>query len=556
MTQQRGRMSMPAPRPGPHCKRFGPLLPLAFQESLLDDEAPETEALREHLADCAYCRAMLALYDTQEQALWRNFAERVIAAPSYTSAIIARIEEEPIVSQLPEQPTPEQTTDTLHTHNLDTSNIAQQRLEAARFALRPPKRRIHPLVAWLAPLAAVLLIALLAKVVFTAQRAGPAAPSPLQLAPNVRITIFAISMVSSDEGWAIAQRTVDNTAPDATGANAPLTYLLLHDHNGIWTAITSPFSARPEAISMVSSSDGWLVGNDGLIAHYDGHSWSKVQSPTAQPLSSIKMVSATDGWASGVTESPNDPALILHYNGNSWQLQSNLILPQISYTSDLQPQPDGEVWALAEMSSDINPPVADSGTAAPIDASALLYYDGHQWHEQDTVPNVSFHDLEMISSQEGWMLGDGTTANGVGGSSFLFHYTHGHLMSQPVQQLIQQIAGIPADSTDILTSLAMASPSDGWIIGYANYFDLAASGERSQMIVLRYSSGRWIPTTLPIPPNPHGWIIEKISIQPDGSIWAVGEISKTITQQGKTPFIAWGPLALSYSGGAWSVVLN
>jgi len=50
---------------------------------------------------------------------------------------------------------------------------------------------------------------------------------------------------------------------------------------------------------MINSADGWAVGSDGCIIHWDGKSWSNVTSPTVAWFSCVDMVSSTDGWIAG-----------------------------------------------------------------------------------------------------------------------------------------------------------------------------------------------------------------------------------------------------------------
>jgi len=65
---------------------------------------------------------------------------------------------------------------------------------------------------------------------------------------------------------------------------------------------------------MVSASEGWAVGSDGLIVHDLGGAWMQVSSHTDQALESIAMVSPTEGWAVG------DQGTILHYFNGAWGL--------------------------------------------------------------------------------------------------------------------------------------------------------------------------------------------------------------------------------------------
>ncbi len=63
--------------------------------------------------------------------------------------------------------------------------------------------------------------------------------------------------------------------------------------------VTSPTTKHLFSMDMITSTDGWAVGSDGCIIHWDGTSWNNVTSPTGAWLSCINMVSSTDGWIVG-----------------------------------------------------------------------------------------------------------------------------------------------------------------------------------------------------------------------------------------------------------------
>lgn len=107
--------------------------------------------------------------------------------------------------------------------------------------------------------------------------------------------LFAVSMVSSTDGWAVGSGGVR-----------------LRYNGTSWNTVTSPTVTDLFTVSMVSATDGWAVGSAGAILRYNGTSWSTVSSPTGEKLSSVYMVSATDGWAVG------DLGTTLQYNGTSW----------------------------------------------------------------------------------------------------------------------------------------------------------------------------------------------------------------------------------------------
>ena len=58
----------------------------------------------------------------------------------------------------------------------------------------------------------------------------------------------------------------------------------------------------------------WVVGDAGLVLHYDGATWTAQSVPTSVGLRSAFAVSASDVWACG------EAGVLLHYDGESWSL--------------------------------------------------------------------------------------------------------------------------------------------------------------------------------------------------------------------------------------------
>jgi photosystem II stability/assembly factor-like uncharacterized protein len=67
-------------------------------------------------------------------------------------------------------------------------------------------------------------------------------------------------------------------------------------------------------VSMINAEEGWAVGRDGLILHYQQGAWQEAPSPTKNSLLSIDMISAEEGWAVGWN------CTILHYQNGMWEL--------------------------------------------------------------------------------------------------------------------------------------------------------------------------------------------------------------------------------------------
>lgn len=128
--------------------------------------------------------------------------------------------------------------------------------------------------------------------------------------------IYGMVLLSPTEGWAVGSLS-GGTGPHP--AHPPKALVEQYSH-GKWQQDTSftgpPNSSGPSlnGIAMVSASEGWAIGSDGLIVHDLGGAWTQVSSPTDQTLESIAMVSPTEGWAVG------DQGTILHYFNGAWGL--------------------------------------------------------------------------------------------------------------------------------------------------------------------------------------------------------------------------------------------
>ena len=104
-----------------------------------------------------------------------------------------------------------------------------------------------------------------------------------------------IALLSDGDGWAVG-----STIARKSGNS--------------WAVYGSPVSESLTAISMVSATDGWIVGNAGTILRWNGSAWSTVTSPTSEDLRDVEMVQGDHGWAVGGN------GTILRWNGTDWSL--------------------------------------------------------------------------------------------------------------------------------------------------------------------------------------------------------------------------------------------
>lgn len=127
--------------------------------------------------------------------------------------------------------------------------------------------------------------------------------------------LFGLAMVSAGDGWAVGYTPNGTGRPPA----GPQTGLIAHYQHGVWTTqstVAGPVSDTfffLSAVAMVSSNEGWAVGNEGMLLHYHDGSWSQIQSPTNKNLESVMMVSPSEGWAMGA-------GVILHYRSGAWSV--------------------------------------------------------------------------------------------------------------------------------------------------------------------------------------------------------------------------------------------
>jgi len=81
-----------------------------------------------------------------------------------------------------------------------------------------------------------------------------------------------------------------------------------------WLVEKCPTENDLNAISLVDSHTGWIVGDKGTILYKSGNDWKEYQKLTGKDLNSVFMINSKDGWAVG------DEGTIIRYNANYWEL--------------------------------------------------------------------------------------------------------------------------------------------------------------------------------------------------------------------------------------------
>jgi cysteine-rich repeat protein len=187
---------------------------------------------------------------------------------------------------------------------------------------------------------------------------------------------------------------------------------------GTWCRVTGlPSTGDFLAIHGTAANDVWIVGQAGLILHWNGTTWSSVASGTTRALRSVWTMSSSAAWCAG------DGGVILSWNGTAWATQAS------GTTSDLF-----AVWASSAMNawaagddgrmlhfvaSGWSPVM--SGTGSPLralrgsasddilaagDGETIRWWNGTAWSDRsDHAPRADFYALAGFVSTEMWVGG-------------------------------------------------------------------------------------------------------------------------------------------------------
>lgn len=533
-----------APQPGPDCASYASLLPVLDEPAA---DAAQMARARAHLRGCAYCQGQVAAYDRLDAVLRRQFG--FAATPRLATENIMADIEEPVSPML--YPVP-----------LDES--ARDPATARQHGSRPPRRNRGRLSA-LASIAAVLLVATLAGVIYGTHTRRPTvgvtnATPHRTVPPGSQTALKAVSMDSPTDGWALGDVSPsDNTTKP----------VFMHYTGGSWRTVDVGFAGEFQSVSMVSATDGWAVGF-GVLAHYDGRAWTLVTNTLHGSLNAVRMLSATEGWAVGAQSYGNQDEYglygIMRYDGSSWTPQALPPIPGLTsaysvelYSLDMLSPTEG--WAagqaqVSEPSSTPGPP--STYTPAPTDAAIILHYTGGSWALAYELPSAQVNQISMGSSTDGWAIGSveswNTSKSGPIGSAtpLLLRYTGGGWAT----------ASEPRSGTATWTpgeqSVLDVSATDVWL---ATVNEPPNQDATTTTITFLHDDGSgFLPATVTLDGRQSANIAAISMLSPTEG-WAVGTAYwprkygvPSGAGPGYTPTIT--PLILHFHNGMWSVALD
>ena len=172
-------------------------------------------------------------------------------------------------------------------------------------------------------------------------------------------------------------------------------------------------------LSMLAANNGWAVGLNGTIAHWDGSAWSAVASSTSTTLNAIDMVDNNTGWAVG------DDGAIQAWGGTAWATYPSPTSADL-YNIDMVSAAEG--WITGD--------------------GVILHWDGSQWSNYTPPLSDKFHAIDMTSAKDGWIIGNGSLLQyDVPEAELLMHYTSG----APGSYFSVAGRNFPANSTATIT---------------------------------------------------------------------------------------------------------
>jgi peptidoglycan/xylan/chitin deacetylase (PgdA/CDA1 family)/photosystem II stability/assembly factor-like uncharacterized protein len=234
--------------------------------------------------------------------------------------------------------------------------------------------------------------------------------------------LICVDMVSSNEGYAIAFDIV-----------SPLNESVIRWDGANWSNVTT-IPGYFRSVDMVSSTEGWAVGYGAYIMRWDGTSWSRVEGPTNYsvelrgevievpfnyPLESVDMVSSTEGWAVG------EKAVIIRWNGTTWTLARGPELAGAPWLWSVDMVSSTEGWAVGSGGDimrwdgtsweyvtspttkhlfSVNMVDSTDGWAVGSDG-CIIHWDGTSWSNVASPTTAWLNSIDMVSSTEGWIVG-------------------------------------------------------------------------------------------------------------------------------------------------------
>ena len=98
-----------------------------------------------------------------------------------------------------------------------------------------------------------------------------------------------------------------------------LTSLVVNVQAERWSWIKVADNVNLQSVDMVNSTDGWAVGSEGTIVHWDGMRWNNVGSPTTANLRTVDMIGSNEVYAIAFATAIPINESVIRWDGASWK---------------------------------------------------------------------------------------------------------------------------------------------------------------------------------------------------------------------------------------------
>lgn len=319
--------------------------------------------------------------------------------------------------------------------------------------------------------------------------------------------LTAVSVVSASDIWAVGN---DYYSPGLT--------VIEHWNGTQWKVVPSPNVRKEEnelyAVAAVSTNDVWAVGDHypsrgfhkTLIEHWNGTKWSIVSSPSPgeyeNDLYGIAAVSASDVWAVGShSANTNGPTLVEHWNGKTWSVVSSPNVGDGNYLTGLVAVSANDVWAVGYYFFVSN----------GLYQTLVEHWNGTKWSVVSSPnPDMYGNALSGVSAASGsdvWAVGVGYDSNGIPSQPLIEHWNGTKWSVEP---------GPGSGRASILTAVAAISASDVWTVGYS--YD---SRQFSYALTEHWNGTAW---QIIKSPDVSGYLnyLSAVAVVTSSDVWVVG----------------------------------
>lgn len=161
-------------------------------------------------------------------------------------------------------------------------------------------------------------------------------------------------------------------------------------------------------VAFVSEDNGWIVGENSLILHWNGSDW-QVSNPAAgsrwpysYDLYSVEFTKSDDGWAAGCTGSEGGAYfLVYHWDGIAW--------------SEVSLSEERNLWACVHDIVALSPTdvwMAGTGWDGGKEHGLAVHWDGEHWNVVSELSAYTIYSMSAISPSNIWAVtGKGVVLN-------------------------------------------------------------------------------------------------------------------------------------------------